>query len=87
MLIMSYIGDHVWLMTSRQTEPELSSGQPQFPVKVSNGGMEREATRQNAQLIDIGVKYAVHESNAGALVGILVWELDVNFPEAALEGC
>jgi hypothetical protein len=23
MLIMSYMGDHVWLMTSRQTEPEL----------------------------------------------------------------
>ena len=25
MLIMSYIGDHVWLMTSRQTEPDSSS--------------------------------------------------------------
>ena len=23
MLIMSYIGDHVWLMTSRQTLPDL----------------------------------------------------------------
>lgn len=23
MLIMSYMGDHVWLMTSRHTEPEL----------------------------------------------------------------
>lgn len=28
MLIMSYIGDHVWLITSRQTEPDLTS----FPV-------------------------------------------------------
>ena len=23
MLIMSYMGDHVWLMTSRHTDPEL----------------------------------------------------------------
>jgi hypothetical protein len=44
MLIMSYIGDHVWLMTSKQTEPDLSSGQPRFPVKVSNRGSECEAT-------------------------------------------
>lgn len=28
MFIMSYIGDQVWLMTSRQTEPDLT----RFPV-------------------------------------------------------
>jgi hypothetical protein len=49
--------------------------------------MKFEIMRQNAQFIDIGVEYAVHESNAGALVGVLVRELDMNFPEAALEGC
>lgn len=30
---------------------------------------------------------AIHEADAGALVGVLVGELDVNLPEAALEGC
>jgi hypothetical protein len=49
--------------------------------------MKFDAMRQNAQFIDIGVEYAIHESNAGALVGVLVRELDMNFPEAALERC
>jgi hypothetical protein len=39
------------------------------------------------QLIDVGVEYPVHETNARALVRILVWEFDVDFPEAAGEGC
>ena len=30
MLIMSYIGDHVWLITSRQTEPDLHVSQQMF---------------------------------------------------------
>lgn len=49
--------------------------------------MEYETTRQYAQLIDIWMEYPIHESNAGAFIGILVGELNVDFPEAALEGC
>jgi hypothetical protein len=33
------------------------------------------------------MKNAVDEADAGGFVGVLVWELDVDFPEAALEGC
>lgn len=39
------------------------------------------------QLVDVGMEDAVHESNARALVGVLIRQLDVNFPETALEGC
>ena len=41
---------------------------------------------ENVQLVDVGVEYAVHETYAWALVGILVGELDVDFPEATGEG-
>jgi hypothetical protein len=32
------------------------------------------------------MEYPVHEADAGALVWVLVWELDVDLPETALEG-
>jgi hypothetical protein len=38
------------------------------------------------ELVDVGVEDAVYEADARALVGVLVWELDVDFPEAAFEG-
>jgi hypothetical protein len=38
------------------------------------------------QFVDVGVEDAVYEADAWALVGVLVWELDVDFPEAAFEG-
>jgi hypothetical protein len=41
----------------------------------------------DVQLIDIGMKYSVHEANAGALIGILVGELDMDLPKSAGEGC
>lgn len=44
-------------------------------------------TKMNVQLIDVGMEYSIHESDAGTLVRILVGELDVNLPETALEGC
>ena len=42
---------------------------------------------ESVQLIDVGVEDAVHEADAGAFVGVLVWELDVDFPESAGERC
>lgn len=77
MLIMSNMGDQVWLMTSRHTEPDLRRAR-QF-AGPSVGG-------RDGQLVDIGVEDAVHEADAGALVGVLVGQLDVDLPEAALEG-
>jgi hypothetical protein len=41
---------------------------------------------QNVQFIDVGVEYPVHEADARTLVRVLVWQLDVDLPEAALEG-
>lgn len=37
------------------------------------------------QLVDVGVEYPVNEADAGALVWILVWQLDVDLPESAFE--
>lgn len=39
-----------------------------------------------AQLVDVGMEDAVDETNARRLVGIIVGELDVDFPVAAFEG-
>ena len=38
------------------------------------------------QFVDVGVEYPVYETDAGRFVRILVWELDVDFPEAAGKG-
>jgi hypothetical protein len=38
-----------------------------------------------AQLIDVGVEDAIDEANARTLVGVLVWKLDMNLPQPALE--
>lgn len=65
MLIMSYMGDHVWLMTSRQTEPELS-------VSAWVRTAYSRADCCNAQLVDVRVKYPVYEADARALVRVLI---------------
>jgi hypothetical protein len=41
----------------------------------------------DVQFVDVGVKYSIYEADAGTLVGILVWQLDVDLPEAALKRC
>jgi hypothetical protein len=43
--------------------------------------------REDAQLIDVRVEDSVDEADTRALVRILVGKLNVNLPEAALEGC
>ena len=42
---------------------------------------------EDLQLIDVRVEDTVHESDRGRLVGVLIGELDVDFPVAALERC
>lgn len=32
------------------------------------------------------MEYPVHKANAWALIGVLIWQFDVNLPETALEG-
>jgi len=70
-------------MTSRHTEPDLHDGQPRH----SSCNFIVPGYR-NVQLINVGMEDAIDEAYAGALVGILVGQLDVDFPGAALErGC
>ena len=52
-LIISNMGDQVWLMTSRHTEPDLTWGQSLMYL-----------VGKNVQLIDIGVEDAVDEADA-----------------------
>lgn len=62
---MSYMGDHVWLITSRHTEPDLAAQLdlveilPWVNFRVS-------------QLINIGVVNSVDEPDARALVRVLI---------------
>lgn len=39
------------------------------------------------QFVDVGMEDAVDKADAGRLVGILIWELDVHFPQTAGKGC
>lgn len=95
---MSYIGDHVWLITSRQTLPDLRGHNCQFSfVEIVLAKMTRlisivvavVVTRNEGryvQLVDVGVEYAVHKTNARALVGILIGQFDMYLPQSTLEG-
>jgi hypothetical protein len=78
---MSYIGDHVWLMTSRQTDPELWLG------GLAEIKEYCEHLNSSLQFINVRVEDAIDESDAGAFVWILVWQLNVNFPVATRERC
>jgi hypothetical protein len=72
------MGDHVWLMTSRQTEPDLVdivSRCYEMPGKIGS------------QLIDVWMEDAVDESYARALVGVLIGQFHMNFPVAAGKWC
>jgi len=79
MLIISNIGDQVWLMTSRQTDPDLGT-------HVSTVSNVLLLPLSNLQLVDIWVKDAVDEADARGLVRILVREFDVDLPDTTLKG-
>lgn len=87
MFIMSYIGDQVWLMTSRQTEPDLATlpvlaccnflDSFHFPLFLSISAvlvlvLGWCVLRAHLQLVDVWVEYAVREADARRLVGVLV---------------
>lgn len=83
MLSMSYMGDHVWLITSRQTEPDLR----QKKILLNSDFYSSWWSFLNSQLVDIWVEDSVDESYAWALVWVLVRQFDVDFPEASVEWC
>jgi hypothetical protein len=73
MLIMSYIGDQVWLMTSKHTDPDL------YPMAVLVRGSATAAARtgfvcggHGSQFINIRMEDAVNKTNARGLVRIRV---------------
>ena len=41
----------------------------------------------NKQLIYVRVVDPVHEADTWALIGVIIWELDVDFPESAFVWC
>lgn len=82
MLIMSYMGDQVWLITSRQTDPDL---QMQL-ISISIHLWMITCPAEHSQLVDVWVKDAVHEANARALIRVLIGQFHVNFPMPASEG-
>ena len=60
---MSNMGDHVWLITSRQTEPELEQ---LIKVCLAN------EVRVNIHLINVWVEDAVDKADTGTFVRICV---------------
>lgn len=65
MLIISYMGDQVWLMTSRQTDPELD--------KVLAWTAAFTVDAKHLQLVNVRMKNAVDEADTGALIRVLIW--------------
>jgi hypothetical protein len=45
-----------------------------------------EGELEPSQFVNVWVEDAVHKANAGALVRVLIWQLDVDLPKSALEG-
>lgn len=88
MLSISYMGDHVWLITSKHTDPDLIQApiliSTMFPVVISPSACGWQI---HLQLVDIGVEDSIREPDTRRLVGVLIRYLDVDFPQAALEGC
>ncbi|CAJ2501671.1 Uu.00g045240.m01.CDS01 [Anthostomella pinea] len=72
---LSNISDQVWLITSRQTLPDLRKEKPVCCLK------------RRACPGYVWVEDAVDEADAWALVWVLVGKLYVDLPEAALEWC
>ena len=78
MLIISNMGDQVWLITSRHTEPDLKLSAKQI--------YKRPHRTNNIQLIDIGVKDSVYEADARGLVRVRIGKLNVNLPCSTFKG-
>ena len=53
--------------------------------KSASAPEEVTETKISIQFVDVGVEYPVHKADARTLVRILIRELDMDFPETALE--
>ena len=78
------MGLQVWLMTSRQTEPELRG-------RAAAGGVSTESQpyglgSESAPFVHVWVEDFVDEANGRRLVGVRVRQLHVHAPHAALVG-
>jgi len=74
------MGDQVWLITSRHTEPDLKLSAKEI--------FERPDFANNIQLIDVGVEDSVYEADARRLVRVRIRKLDVNLPCSTFKrGC
>ena len=51
-----------------------------------SGGQGRLRRIQNVQLVDIGMKDTVDKADAGTLIRILIWKLNMDLPQTAGEG-
>ena len=87
MLIISNMGDHVWLITSKHTDPDLVArlSMPSLLLFFISLLLLPLDASGNSQLVNVGVEDAVHEADARGLVGVRVGQLDVDFPVASLE--
>lgn len=85
MLIMSNIGDHVWLMTSRQTDPDLDTERRDVLARTSRVRVSEGVLHGHAQLVDVGVEYPVLEPDTRGLIRVVIGELDMDFPNSAFE--
>lgn len=80
---MSYIGDHVWLITSRQTDPDLN----EEPINIQIIHFhEEKVVVGGSQFVNVRVEDSVYKSNAGTLVRVLVGQFNVDLPMATGEG-
>ena len=70
------MGDQVWLMTSKHTEPLLHVGQHPN-ASVGDGHL---------QFVDVRVEDLVHKANTGAFIRVLLRQLDMDLPYTALIG-
>lgn len=99
MLTMSNMGDQVWLMTSRQTEPDNSSmlaakeGRYQceladaFLQTATRRSLPRQAeSSQGSTRAKLTVKDLVGEPDRRRLVRVPLGQLDVDLPHAVFEG-
>ena len=69
------MGDQVWLMTSKHTEPLLSAEPISTPTSSVSGG--------HLQLVDVGMKDLVHETDTGRFVWIFSLQFNVYLPYSA----
>lgn len=103
MLIMSYMGDHVWLITSKQTEPDLSCVSPRasvsslvpriccslflFVLDLASSFLINCRSSVDLQLVYVRVENPICEADARRLVWVLVRQFDVDLPDATFERC